>query len=144
MDTFHIFFLYPLNNILPGVYQTRDTVGGSHSLHQRPSSLSAVHPMAAGSRRDKSRKGGTSKINHRPRQAELQYQPGIPSFSPGGGFSAASVSRSARNQSRAPTPTDEGGVCCCCPDRMAQLADKPPRTKAGVELLPSPAQLCFR
>lgn len=37
----------------------------------------------------KSQKGGTSKINHRPRQAELQRRPGIPHSSPGGGRSRA-------------------------------------------------------
>lgn len=136
MSRFHIFCLYPLNNILPGVYQTRDIVGGSQSLHQRPSSLSAVQPMAARSRHCKSQKGGTSKINHRPRQAELQYQPGIPSSSPAERFRQRPRTAS-HAPSRAPTPR-LGGFGCCLRISLTQLR----RPKPAVELLFSHAQLC--
>lgn len=61
---------------------TRDFVGRSLLLHLCPSSLRKLQPIVARNRHYKSPKGGTSKINHRPRQAELQHQPGIPPSSP--------------------------------------------------------------
>lgn len=109
-------------------------------MQQRPSSLSDVHPMAAGSRHYKSRKGGTSKINPRPRQAELQYQPGIPSFSPGGG----SQQRLGAHRTYSAELQHPDSGCCCCPSRIAHLLDKAPKTEAAVESLFSHAQLCFR
>lgn len=68
--------------------ETRDLIGGSLLLHLCPASLWTLQPIIACSRHYKSQKGGTSKINHRPRQAELQHQPGIPHSSPGRGFSS--------------------------------------------------------
>lgn len=132
MGRFDSFCLYPLNNILPGVYQTRDIVGGSASLHQRPSSLSPAQPMAACSRPYKSQKGGTSKINHRPRQAELQHQPGIPSSSPGERFQQRPFSCDERTQQSSNAPT-RGFVVVLTESRMS--CTKLRETKPAVELL---------